>query len=209
MEDETGLALDFHPFSPPGVDVHAIDGLADEPKLHQVAEHEAAGTEVHEALEKGRDGQNSLARINTTRLLVNLFEQIMATSDPILCAETASNIPQQEATDTGSPLLVPPRLFRLSIVCFEAHALLIACARTRITPPPPAPTYTHQHDDGTEGLVTYKANPRHSGEERPAQVGELPRRPRSTQTQRCGFVRVYIRQGRREAELGGVEQGGG
>lgn len=137
MEDETGLALDFHPFSPPGVDVHAIDGLADEPKLHQVAEHEAAGTEVHEALEKGRDGQNSLARINTTRLLVNLFEQIMATSDPILCAETASNIPQQEATDTGSPLLVPPRLFRLSIVCFEAHALLIACARTRITPPPP------------------------------------------------------------------------
>lgn len=40
--------------------MHAEDGLADEAVLRQVAEHEAAGTEVREPLEERRNRQNSL-----------------------------------------------------------------------------------------------------------------------------------------------------
>jgi len=101
----------FSPFFPPGVDVHPIDGLSDEPKLHEIAEHEAAGTEVHEPLKKGRDGQNNLTQNNTTRLFVNSLNK-QRQPRPKLCVGTTRNISQQEVTDTGCP----PRLVCLGIM---------------------------------------------------------------------------------------------
>ena len=47
-------------FFPPGVDVHAEDGVADEVELDEEAEDEAAETEVDEALEGGRTRQHGL-----------------------------------------------------------------------------------------------------------------------------------------------------
>ncbi len=45
----------------PGVDVHAEDGMADETELDEVAEDEAAGAEVDEALKEGRARQHGLS----------------------------------------------------------------------------------------------------------------------------------------------------
>lgn len=47
-------------FTPPGVDVHAEDRLADEPKLYEDAEDDTAEAEVQEPLEERRARQHGL-----------------------------------------------------------------------------------------------------------------------------------------------------